>query len=182
MGHAKPRHALFLTIPCPLPIRALPHFSHGNKVPDFLSRTRADVLAVTVGNVHGRYARLDPQLDLRRLGLVKDAAVRAPLPQFPPLAQDTENNCDAQGVLLAIHGASGLPSSQIQASISLGVCKFNVNTEVRTAAVDFLLAPGAPTPEGGEASVPIDLLMMLDGAVANMGAVIQQKMLEFDPK
>lgn len=88
----------------------------------------------------------------------------------------------SDGVLLAIHGASGLPDSQVQASIALGVCKFNVNTEVRTAAVDFLLAVGAPVPEGGEPSLKTDLLMMLDGTVASMQAVIEQKMLEFDPR
>lgn len=81
-----------------------------------------------------------------------------------------------------MHGASGLPDSQVQASIALGVCKFNVNTEVRAAGVDFLLAAGAPTPEGGQPGVKVDLLMMLDGAVANMGAVIEQKMMEFDPR
>lgn len=81
-----------------------------------------------------------------------------------------------------MHGASGLPDSQVQASIALGVCKFNVNTEVRAAGVDFLLAAGAPVPKEGQPSVKVDLLMMLDGAVANMGAVIAQKMMEFDPR
>ncbi|CAM9600896.1 unnamed protein product, partial [Ectocarpus sp. 12 AP-2014] len=47
------------------------------QVPDFLARTKADILAVTVGNVHGRYARPDPRLDLARLGLVKAAATGA---------------------------------------------------------------------------------------------------------
>lgn len=137
------------------------------QVPDFLSRTKADVLAVTVGNVHGRYARPDPRLDLRRLELVKAAAESA---CHSPLSSIDEST------LLAIHGASGLPGSQVQASISLGVCKFNVNTEVRKAAVDYLLEVAGPNGVKGE------LLAILDGSVKIMGGVIEQKMLEFDPR
>lgn len=164
----------------PLPLVPFLH-SPRVKVPDFLSRTKVDVLAVTVGNVHGRYARPNPRLDLARLGLLKVAAAgasRSPLiDSFTPgTGRGREHD-----ILLAMHGASGLPTSQVDASIALGVCKFNVNTEVRTAAVDFLLAAGAPAPEG-EASVKIDLLMLLDGSAANMRAVIEQKMLEFDPR
>lgn len=37
--------------------------------------------------------------------------------------------------LLVLHGASGLPPALVHASIQRGVCKFNVNTEVRAAAM-----------------------------------------------
>lgn len=140
-------------------------------MPDFLSRTKADVLAVTVGNVHGRYARRDPRLDLTRLELVKAAAESA--------CYSTWSGTD-DSALLAIHGASGLPGSQVQASISLGVCKFNVNTEVRTAAVDFLLEAGGSA--AGPSVVKAELLAILDGSVERMGGVIEQKMIEFDPR
>ncbi|CAM9337434.1 unnamed protein product [Hapterophycus canaliculatus] len=141
-----------------------------DQVPDFLSRTRADILAVTVGNVHGSYARPFPLLDLTRLGLVKAATESV---RHSPLSNTDEST------LLAIHGASGLPDSQVQASISLGVCKFNVNTEVRRAAVDFLLeAAGSAT---GPSGVKAELLAMLDGSVERMGSVVEKKMLEFDP-
>jgi len=153
-------------------------------VPDFLERTRADILAVTVGNVHGRYAKPNPRLDLARLGLVKDAAAGAP---DSPLVSSMSAS---PGTLLAIHGASGLPESQVKAAISLGVCKFNVNTEVRTAAVDFWLGVGRMSASGeggdfGKRAGPkreVDLLPMLDESVGKMSAVIEQKMLEFDPK
>lgn len=152
-------------------------------MPDFLERTRADILAVTVGNVHGRYAKPNPRLDLARLGLVKDAAAGAP---DSPLVSSMSAS---PGTLLAIHGASGLPESQVKAAISLGVCKFNVNTEVRTAAVDFWLGVGgmSASGEGGVgkqagATSKVDLLPVLDESVAKMSAVIEQKMLEFDPK
>lgn len=162
--------------PCPLSI------GRRAKVPDFLARTSADILAVTVGNVHGRYAKANPRLDLARLRLVKTAAAGAP---DSPLVSTTADKSMAPGTLLAIHGASGLPHSQVQASISLGVCKFNVNTEVRTAAGDYLLGLGrasAPEAGGARADAKVDLLAMLDDTVGVMSAVIEQKMLEFDPK
>lgn len=146
-------------------------------MPDFLQRTRADILAVTVGNVHGRYAKPNPCLDLARLGRVKVAAADA---SHSPLTSNTADKSLSPSTLLAIHGASGLPASQVQGSISLGVCKFNVNTEVRTAAVDALLtAEGTLAP--GAVNAKVDLLAMLDRSVKEMSAVIQTKMLEFDP-
>lgn len=153
-----------------------------DKVPDFLARTRADILAVTVGNVHGRYAKPNPRLDIARLGLVKAAAAGAP---DSPLVSSTLDKSMSPGTLLAIHGASGLPDSQVQASITLGVCKFNVNTEVRTAAVDYLLGLGrasAPGPGRMRVDAEVDLLSMLDETVVVQSAVIEQKMLEFDPQ
>ena len=154
-------------------------------MPDFLERTRADILAVTVGNVHGRYAKPNPRLDLTRLGLVKAAAAGASdSPLVSPTAEG-KGKITSPGTLLAIHGASGLPDSQVQAAISLGVCKFNVNTEVRAAAVEcFLGVGGMSASRGGgkRGGAKVDLLPMLDETVEKMSAVIEQKMLEFDPK
>lgn len=152
-------------------------------MPDFLSRTRADVLAVTVGNVHGRYANKNPRLDIVRLGHVQAAASgasRSPLVRVHPTQVDGKNKVN--DALLAMHGASGLPSLQVKVSVSHGVCKFNVNTEVRTAAVDFFKATGSPALGGEQDKGRLDLLAMLDGSVASMRAVIEHKMLEFDPR
>lgn len=148
------------------------------KVPDFLARTRADILAVTVGNVHGRYARPDPRLDLARLGLVKAAAAEASpsmLVSSAPSARQAAGRFSNAATFLAIHGASGLPDSQVKASTSLGVCKYNVNTEVRTAAIEGLRAVAGEA-DGAKA----DYLGVLEESVENMTAVIAQKMLDFD--
>ena len=72
------------------------------------------VLAVTIGNVHGKYARQPPQLDWARLDAVRAEAGETPL---------------------VLHGASGLPDDMLRRAIRAGICKFNVNTEVRAAAV-----------------------------------------------
>jgi fructose/tagatose bisphosphate aldolase len=63
---------------------------------------------VSVGNVHGRYAR-PPELDWARLAEIR-ASVDVPL---------------------ALHGASGLPDRDVVRAVRLGICKVNVNTELR---------------------------------------------------
>ena len=39
-------------------------------------------------------------------------------------------------VPLVIHGGSGLPQCRVEKCVDLGVRKFNVNTEVRTAYIE----------------------------------------------
>jgi tagatose 1,6-diphosphate aldolase GatY/KbaY len=117
---------------------------------DFAERSAADMLAVCIGNVHGRYTG-EPRLDFARLAAIRQA-VEVPL---------------------VLHGASGLPPSQIRQAIELGICKFNVNTEVREAYVDALrlalAAPKAP-----------DLVELMQRAVAAMQAVVAEKLALFE--
>ncbi|MEG4393503.1 class II fructose-bisphosphate aldolase [Microcoleus sp. BROC3] len=82
---------------------------------EFIKETKVDFLAVTIGNVHGKYFS-EPKLDFPRLEKIR-AAVSVPL---------------------VMHGASGLPDSTIDQCIKFGVSKFNVNTEVREAYMDVL--------------------------------------------
>src|SRR6476620_8801870 len=82
---------------------------------EFIKETNVDFLAVTIGNVHGKYLS-EPKLDFSRLAKIR-AAVSVPL---------------------VMHGASGLPESMIHQCIQLGVSKFNVSTEVREAYMDVL--------------------------------------------
>jgi tagatose 1,6-diphosphate aldolase GatY/KbaY len=113
---------------------------------DFVERTGADMLAVCIGNVHGRY-RGEPRLDFERLAAIRHAVA---LP-------------------LVLHGASGLPPAQISQAITLGVRKFNVNTEVREAYLDALkLALDTPTAP--------DLIDLMRRAVTAMQAVVAEKL------
>jgi tagatose 1,6-diphosphate aldolase GatY/KbaY len=113
---------------------------------DFVARSGADMLAVCIGNVHGRYPG-EPRLDFERLAAIRRAVA----------------------VPLVLHGASGLPAEQISQAIALGVSKFNVNTEVREAYLGALkLALDAPTPP--------DLIDLMGRAVATMQAVIAEKL------
>jgi ketose-bisphosphate aldolase len=80
---------------------------------DFVARTGADCLAVSIGNVHGSY-REKPRLDWDRL-----EAIRA-----------------AIGTPLSLHGASGIPDAMLRRSIATGIAKINVNTELRGAYLE----------------------------------------------
>ncbi len=113
---------------------------------EFVRATQVDSLAVTIGNVHGEY-KSPPQLDFDRLARIRSLI----------------------SIPLVLHGASGLPGWMIQKSIQLGVCKFNVNTEVRQAYMQSLKAElcGDRTP---------DLLDLADDAIAAMQEVITEKL------
>jgi tagatose 1,6-diphosphate aldolase GatY/KbaY len=61
-------------------------------------------------------------LDLKRLDEIRVAVAR---------------ESGAQVVPLVLHGASGLDEAWILAAIERGVCKFNVNTDLRSAAIEY---------------------------------------------
>ena len=115
---------------------------------EFVRETQVDALAVTIGNVHGKY-QSEPKLDFKRL-----AAIRKEV-----------------DVPLVLHGASGLPETMINQSIQLGVCKFNVNTEVREAYLDVLKSSNS-------LSSP-DLLELMKKAIAAMQLVVEEKLQIF---
>lgn len=83
----------------------------------YVRETGVDMLAVTIGNSHGQYLQT-PKLDFPRLELIRRA-----LPT---------------GFPLVLHGASGLSQDLITGSMSRGVCKFNVNTDLRSAAMKYI--------------------------------------------
>lgn len=93
---------------------------------EFVAETGVDALAVCIGNAHGAYSQT-PALDFDRLEAI---GRRLSVP-------------------LVLHGTSGLPDDAIRRSIASGVCKFNVNTELRSACLaaagDYL--KGSETPE-----------------------------------
>lgn len=112
---------------------------------DFVARTRIDALAVCIGNAHGPY-RGEPRLEFERLTAIRKAAA----------------------VPLVLHGASGLPADQVRRATALGVCKYNVNTEVRAAYLRALAAhPGA------------DLLDLMREAIEAMRDVVTAKIKLF---
>ncbi|NMF59642.1 class II fructose-bisphosphate aldolase [Pseudanabaena yagii] len=113
---------------------------------EFVQQTKVDALAVTIGNVHGEY-KSPPRLDFARLEKIRS------LVDIP----------------LVLHGASGLPKEMIERSIQLGVCKFNVNTEVRQAYMQSLKLEIC-----GDS--PKDLLEIAGEAIAAMQEVIIDKL------
>jgi tagatose 1,6-diphosphate aldolase GatY/KbaY len=118
---------------------------------DFMRRTGADCLAVSIGNVHGLY-REPPRLDWGRLDAIR-SEVAAPL---------------------SLHGASGIPAALVGRAIAAGVAKVNVNTELRQAYL-------AATEDTIGAVLDGSRLNTLHAAqVAAVGAVVAAKLRAFD--
>lgn len=88
----------------------------------YIEETKIDLLAVTIGNVHGKYYH-PPNLDFNRLDQIN---------------QQLEQLSNTKRPSLVLHGASGLSSDLIKRSIDAGIVKFNVNTDLRNAALDYL--------------------------------------------
>ncbi|KIS29178.1 fructose-bisphosphate aldolase [Arthrobacter sp. SPG23] len=97
------------------------------QVEDFVARTGAQLLAVAVGNVHGKY-KGEPQL---RWDVLQDIAVRTHIP-------------------LVLHGASGIPAEELVKAAAMNVGKVNFNTELRTGVLITLEAETGPHRADGE--------------------------------
>ena len=113
----------------------------------FVGESDVDCLAVAVGNVHGYYSGT-PNLDWRRLEKVQGLS---PIP-------------------LSLHGASGLPEEDLRRAVSLGVAKFNVNTELRAAYFRFL------EDELGHKAATLNLKSLGDGVVEAVQEVVEPKL------
>jgi tagatose 1,6-diphosphate aldolase GatY/KbaY len=122
-------------------------------VEDFVTRTRAACLAVSIGNAHGLYTRA-PALDWPRL-----AAIRA-----------------ATGVALSLHGASGLGEAMLRRAIAAGITKVNVNTELREAYLDATAAALEDARDGQR------VLHLHREQSAAVGAVAAAKLAQYEPE
>ena len=97
------------------------------QVADFVGRTGAQLLAIAVGNVHGKY-KGEPNI---RWDVLQEVAARTHVP-------------------LVLHGASGIPADQLAKAPSLQVGKVNFNTELRTGILATLEAETAAHRADGE--------------------------------
>lgn len=106
---------------------AAPGLTDSAQVEDFVARSGAQLLAVAVGNVHGKY-KGEPKL---RWDVLQDIAVRTHIP-------------------LVLHGASGIPAAELVKAAAMNVGKVNFNTELRTGVLETLEARTAAHRTNGE--------------------------------
>lgn len=78
----------------------------------FVQATNVDALAIAIGTAHGQYKGV-PKLDFERLKQIRER-ISTPI---------------------VLHGSSGVPDEAIREAISLGVCKVNIDTNIREAFV-----------------------------------------------
>lgn len=90
--------------------------SDPDQLRDFLEKTGADAIAVSIGNIHGCH------------GVVK----RVPELDFE-LLQRLHDVC---GVPLVLHGASGIPEADVRRAVRMGICKVNYYTQLYNVYMD----------------------------------------------
>jgi fructose-bisphosphate aldolase class II len=78
----------------------------------FVQATKVDALAIAIGTAHGQYIGT-PKLDFERLTQIRER-ISTPI---------------------VLHGSSGVPDDALREAISRGVCKVNIDTNIREAFV-----------------------------------------------
>ncbi len=85
-------------------------FTNPEEASLFVEKTGVDALAISIGTAHGPY-KGEPKLDFDRLEEIKKRVV----------------------IPLVLHGASGVPDDSICRAIEIGICKINIDTDIRQA-------------------------------------------------
>ncbi|MGB9577260.1 MAG: class II fructose-bisphosphate aldolase [Candidatus Micrarchaeia archaeon] len=100
---------------------------------EFTERTGVDALAVAIGTSHGAFKFSgEARLDLARLKEIK-RKTRIPLVLHGASVVPLELVRLANKHGAKIKGAKGVPPEQVREAVKLGVCKVNVDTDLRLA-------------------------------------------------
>ena len=109
-------------------------FTDPEEAAEFVEKTGVDSLAIAIGTSHGAYKfKGDPFLDFERLQKISSLIPNTPLvlhgastvlPEFVELCNKYGGN---------IPGAQGVPEDMIRTAAKYGVCKVNIDTDLRLA-------------------------------------------------
>ena len=109
-------------------------FTDPDQAVEFVQRTGCDSLAVAIGTSHGAYKfKGEPHLDFKRLQKISQL-----LPDFP-LVLHGASSVPQEFVEMAnryggkIAGARGVPEEMLHQAARMGVCKINIDTDIRLA-------------------------------------------------
>jgi len=117
---------------------------------EFVDQTGVDALAIAVGTVHGMRKR-EAKLDIKRIEEIREL-VRIPL---------------------VLHGASGVLDSEVRQAVKAGICKINIDTEIRKAFVRGISKFLKENPD------EIDPRKILNEAKTEMKEAVREKMRLF---
>jgi ketose-bisphosphate aldolase len=87
-------------------------FTNPEQALEFITQSKADLLAVSIGNLHG-------------VNTTTPEAINLDL--FTTIASRLPNH------FFTLHGGSGIPQQQVKSAIQLGIVKININTDLRLA-------------------------------------------------
>lgn len=109
-------------------------FTDPEEAAEFVARTGVDSLAIAIGTSHGAYKfKGEPYLDFERLKKIHSLIPDTPLvlhgastvlPEFVAMCNSYGGN---------IPGAQGVPEEMIREAAKYGVCKVNIDTDLRLA-------------------------------------------------
>ena len=109
-------------------------YTDPNQAVDFVEKTKCDSLAVAIGTSHGAYKfKGEPKLDFERLAKITEL-----LPGYP-LVLHGSSSVPQEFVEMAnqygakIGGARGVPEDMLREAAKMGVCKINIDTDIRLA-------------------------------------------------
>ncbi len=102
---------------------------------EFVEKTGVDALAVAIGTSHGAYKfKGEPKLDFDRLeAIAKRLEIPLVLHGASGVPQQVLEKAERFGAKLP--GAKGIPDEAIQKAIALGICKINIDTDLRLSFI-----------------------------------------------
>lgn len=109
-------------------------FTVPEEAAEFVQRTGVDSLAVAIGTSHGAYKfKGEPQLDFDRLREIHKLIPDTPLVLHgaSTVLPEFVHKCNQYGG--EIPGAQGVPEEMIREAAKHGVCKVNIDTDLRLA-------------------------------------------------
>jgi fructose-bisphosphate aldolase class II len=109
-------------------------FTDPDEAVEFVERTGVDSLAIAIGTSHGAYKfKGEPKLDFERLETITKLLPNTPLVLHgaSTVLPEFVKHCNEYGG--EIPGAQGVPEDMIRKASKLGVCKVNIDTDLRLA-------------------------------------------------
>jgi len=111
-------------------------YTNPDQAVDFVTRTGCDSLAIAIGTSHGAYkfaADSDPKIDIERLKVISGLLPNYPLvlhgassviPEFVQMCNDFGGD---------LKDAKGCPEPMLREAAQYGVCKINIDSDLRLA-------------------------------------------------
>lgn len=127
-------------------------FTNPDQAFEFISQTGTDLLAVSIGNLHGVNTNAPESIDMELLQKIYD---KIPVDTF-----------------ITLHGGSGIIPDQISAARKYGIVKININTDLRLKFRESLQTSLA-------ASQSEKIYEYLNPVVADLKQVIKDKLTFF---
>lgn len=127
-------------------IRWEDHYTKVEEAETFVRETGVDLLAISAGVMHGVTATAPLPLDIDRIRQIRDRT----------------------GVPLVLHGASGVPTSDVEQAIRAGVHKLNADTDLRHAFRAGIERVWAQGDRQLEAAMSEGRRLMIDATIAKM--------------